>query len=105
MGDIGLVNSYRKLEKIVKNDLIDEICYMSPEQLKSLNNSSILISYSTDLFSTASILYEMATLEKAFNEKTTETLVQSIIQNEKSNFQFSGILHNLNPILEQYIAN
>lgn len=102
MGDIGLVNSYRKLEKILKNDLIDDICYMSPEQLKSLNNNTIFISYSTDLFSAASILYEMATLEKAFNEKTTETLVQSIVQNEKSNFQFSGILHNLNPILEQY---
>jgi hypothetical protein len=75
---------------------------MSPEQLKSLNNNGTLISFSTDLFSTASVLYEMATLEKAFHEKSSEVLIQSIIANEKSNFQFSGILNNLNPILEQY---
>ena len=76
---------------------------MSPEILKRFTeNSNAFISYKTDLFSAATVFYEIATLKKAFNQSTFDELITSIINCNKKLFKLTtSKLLALNPILEQ----
>lgn len=99
---MGLIYSHRKFSNLTG----DDIRYMSPEVIKHLKKQGLKesnsqdVSYNSDLFSAACILYEMITKKKAFDQESTDDIVQSIYN--KTEFKITdSVFEILNPVLEK----
>lgn len=97
--DFGLIYSLRSLESLNS----DDVSYMSPELVQHLLESKPKqIACNSDLFSTASVVYEMINLEKAFSANSKEEIVQLILTRKIAEpLVKNELLIDLNSILEK----
>ena len=93
---MGLIYSHRKFSNLTGDPEV--IKHLKRQGLKESNSQDV--SYNSDLFSAACILYEMITKKKAFDQESTDDIVQSIYN--KTEFKITdSVLEILNPVLEK----
>ena len=77
VADFGLAMSQTDSGLTMTGDLLGTLRYMSPEQA---SGQRVLLDNRTDIYSLGATLYELATLQPAFNEVSRQELLRQVIE-------------------------
>ncbi|HLN29736.1 MAG TPA: protein kinase [Gemmataceae bacterium] len=92
--DFGLAQFQSKTDLTMTGDLVGTLRYMSPEQALA---QRVIIDHRTDIYSLGATLYELLTLEPAFNGKDRQELLHQIA------FEEPKPLRRINPSVPQEV--